>query len=65
MSTQELATFLYVMMANLENDIFEQLTSQGIQLDLVRPTPQIQIQEYEELLETEVDDNEYTEYFRR
>lgn len=65
MSTQELATFLYVMMANLENDIFEQLTSQGVQLDLVRPMPQVQIQEYEELLETEVDDDEYTEYFRR
>lgn len=53
MTVEQLATFLYVMMANLENDIYSQLTSQGIQLDLVRLAPQLQIQEYVEMLTKE------------
>lgn len=56
MSIEELAEFLAYMQQSHEEDMFKQLTAQGVDVTLVRELPQVQVENYIKILDEEVDD---------
>ena len=57
MTIEELAQFMSELQKSHEQNMFEQLSKQGVEVTLVREMPAEQVNNYIELLNEEVDDN--------
>ena len=56
MTIEELAQFMSELQASHEQNMFEQLSKQGVEVTLIREMPAQQVNNYMEILEEEVDD---------
>lgn len=58
MTIEELAEFLAAMQYSHEQDMFNQLTKQGVDVTLVRELPQVSVANYIKLLQEDIDDGD-------